>query len=148
MLQRTGDRKTGNKHNPHETFVLLKPDGVKKQLLVELLLCLRINKLRVVNLHTVKLSEPSVAFLYGQHWRRPTYRPMCKWLQSGSCMVLHVAGRNAVSRVRKLMGTGNWPYPKRSFRGTYATTQWRNVMHASDSPECAKKELGYFFEES
>ena len=144
MSRGTGGRKK-IRRNPNETFVLLKPDGVKKQLLVELLIRLKINKLRVADLYTVKLTGPCVTFLYGQFRRRPSYMPMKEWLMSGPCVAIHVTGRNAVSLVRKLMGTGRWPYPKPSFRGTYATTQWRNVMNASESPEAAEKEIGYFF---
>jgi nucleoside-diphosphate kinase len=123
----------------------LKPDGYKRQLLMELLLRIKIRKLRVVDIRTVELSASAVNFLYGQHRRRKSYMPMKKWLMSGPCVAIHVIGRNAVSQVREMMGTGRWPYPKRTFRGAYATTQWRNVMHASDSAERAEEELSFFF---
>lgn len=146
-------RKSGNREakkakrgaNPNETFILLKPDGYKKQLLMELLLRLKIRRLRVADVKTVWLTATAVKFLYGEHRKRASYQPMKKWLMSGPCIVIHVTGRNAVSRVREMMGTGKWPYPACSFRGTYATSQWRNVMHASDSPQRAEAELGYFF---
>lgn len=130
---------TGN-----DTFVLLKPDATKKQLLVELLLRLRVMKLRVVELRSLMLSASDVDFLYLQHQSRPSYQPMKKWLQTGPCIALHVTGRSAVNKVRTMMGTGNFPYPVRTFRGQYGTTQWKNAMHASDSPETAEMELERF----
>lgn len=128
-----------------ETFVLLKPDGHKKQLLMELLLRLKLRKLRVEGLYTVWLTATCVRFLYGQFSKRPNYQRMKTYLMGGPCVAIHVTGRNAINRVREMVGTGLFPYPKRTFRGTYATNQWRNVVHASDSPETAEKELGYFF---
>lgn len=133
------------KASPNETFVLLKPDGVKKQLLVDLLVRLRVNGLRVIAIRELRLNDDDVERLYGHCSERKSYKPMKRWLMSGRSIALYVQGRNAVNRVRKFMGTGLWPYPCRSFRGEHATTQWRNGMHASDSPETAKRELGWFF---
>jgi nucleoside-diphosphate kinase len=145
MPRKLPGRQAKGRSNPHETFILLKPDGTKRQLLVELLLRLKIHRLRVLSLKTVQLTASCVTLLYGQYRRQPYYQDLKRFMRSGDCIAIRVAGRNAISRVRKMIGVGGFPYPKRTFRGTYATTQRRNVVHASDSAETAKKELGHFF---
>jgi nucleoside-diphosphate kinase len=124
---------------------LLKPDGVKKQLLAELLVRTKIRSMRVTEIRTITLTPRDVDVLYGQHRERKSYEPMKAFLTQGSCVAIRVEGRNAVAQCREMIGTGLFPYPPRTFRGTYATTQWRNVVHASDSPETAERELGYIF---
>lgn len=130
---------------PHETFVLLKPDGMRKQLLGAFLLVLKAKRLRADSVCTGVLSAARVDLLYGQYKHRKSYAVMKSWLTSGPSAAIHVTGAHAVSRVRALMGIGKFPYPKRTFRGEYATTQQRNVLHASDSSETAQRELEYFF---
>jgi nucleoside-diphosphate kinase len=126
---------------------LLKPDGTKRQLLTELLIRIRVRKLRIAAIKTVELTPSCVDLLYGRYIDEPFYVPNRDFMLSGPCVAIHVTGKSAVSKVREIIGTGSFPYKGRSFRATYATTQRRNVVHASDSPTTAAKELSWFFTE-
>jgi nucleoside-diphosphate kinase len=132
--------------NTHRTLLILKPDGYKRNLLIPILRDLE-HCVRVARVETRYLTKGDVRFLYGRYAGKSFYLPLQLFMISGASMIMELVGNHAVSRVRKIVGEGGYPYPKNTIRGNYATATRRNVVHCSDCTESAVNELYHFFPE-
>ena len=128
------------------TLTIIKPDGVEKHLIGEVLRRLEAADLRVVGLRMLRLDRPAAEGFYHVHRERPFFSSLCDYMTSGPVVVAALEGEGAIARLRELMGATD---PAKADAGTirkdFAESIERNVIHGSDSPESASYELGYFF---
>ena len=128
------------------TLSIVKPDGVSKNLIGEVIKRFETRKLRVVALKMVKISKAEAQGFYAVHRERPFFSSLTDFMSSGPCVVMVLQGENAISTVREIMGATD---PAKAAPGTirrdFASNVERNIVHGSDSPESASFEINYFF---
>jgi len=128
------------------TLSIVKPDGVSKNLIGEVIKRFENSKLRVIALKMVQLSKAEAQGFYAVHRERPFFSSLTDFMSSGPCVVMALEGENAISTVREIMGATD---PTRAAEGTirkdFASNVERNIVHGSDSPESASFEIKYFF---
>ena len=125
-----------------ETLVLIKPDAVKRQLSGEILS--RYERKGLV----IKVPRELAEEHYAEHKEKPFFGELVDFITSGPVLAFVLAGENAIVSVRALNGATN-PVDAApgSIRGDYALTMDANVVHASDSPEAAAREIHLWFPE-
>lgn len=128
------------------TFVMIKPDGVKKGLVDEILSRIKRAGLKIVSTRRMKLNHELADELYSVHKGKPFFDKLVKFVLSGEIVAMVVEGDQAISRMRELNGaTDPSKAAKGTIRGDFATGVTENIIHASDSPENAKREISIFF---
>jgi nucleoside-diphosphate kinase len=128
------------------TLVLVKPDGVARGLVGEVVGRLERKGLRLVALEMRTLERSVAETHYGEHADKPFYTELVDFIVSGPLVALVVEGPRAVQAVRGLMGvTDPVKAAPGSLRGDYALDIGANLVHGSDSPESAKREIDLFF---
>ncbi|MDX6215301.1 MAG: nucleoside-diphosphate kinase [Frankiales bacterium] len=128
------------------TLVLVKPDGVRRGLAGEIISRLERKGLTLVALELRTLDRSVAEEHYGEHKERPFFGELVDFITGGPLVALVVEGPNAVAGTRRLMGVTN-PVEATpgSIRGDYALEIGQNLVHGSDSPESAAREIGIFF---
>jgi len=102
--------------------------------------------LKIVGLKLMRVSRPLAESYYAEHKGKPFYEPLMSYITSGPVVAMVLEGDGAVAIVRKMMGkTNSAEAEPGTIRGDFALTIDRNVIHGSDSPESAKREIGFFF---
>jgi len=131
------------------TFLMIKPDGVLRGLVGEILRRLEFKGLKIVGLKLIRLDRETAQRHYYEHEGKPYFDPLVKYISSAPSVVLVVEGRSAVTVVRKMIGATD---PAEAEPGTirgdlalHRTSVVYNLVHASDSVESAKKEIALFF---
>jgi nucleoside-diphosphate kinase len=128
------------------TLSIVKPDGVEKSLVGEVVRRFEKAGLRVVALKMTRLDEKGAAGFYAVHRERPFFGSLVSFMTSGPIVPMVIEGENAVAAVRKLMGATD---PAKAGSGTlrrdFAASIERNLVHGSDGPDTARFEIGYFF---
>lgn len=128
------------------TLSIVKPDGVQKNIIGEVVSRFEKAGLKVRALKMVRVSKAEAGGFYIVHKDKPFYGELTDFLSEGPVVVVVLEGENAIARVRELMGATN---PKNAAPGTiradFATNIERNVVHGSDSPESVAFEIPYFF---
>ena len=131
------------------TLSIVKPDGVRKNLIGDVLRRFESAGLRIVaaRMRQLTLTEPEG--FYAVHRERPFFRDLCRYMTSGPVLVQVLEGEGAVARNREIMGATD---PKKADRGTIradlASSIEENVVHGSDSVDNAAREIAYFFAET
>jgi nucleoside-diphosphate kinase len=127
----------------------VKPDGVQRGLVGEVIGRLERKGLKIAGLKMVHVSEELANKHYGEHVGKPFFNSLVSFITSSPLIALAVEGENAVEVSRNLMGATN---PKEAapgtIRGDYGLTIGMNIIHGSDSLESAERELEIFFESS
>ncbi len=130
------------------TLSIVKPDGVQKNLIGEVIRRFENAGLKIVALKMLRLTKDMAKGFYIVHKDKPFYDSLTDFMSSGPVVVMVVEGENAISKVREIMGATN---PKNAAPGTirhdFASDVEHNIVHGSDSPESARFEIGYFFPE-
>jgi nucleoside-diphosphate kinase len=128
------------------TLVLVKPDGVRRGLAGEVISRLEQKGLALVAMELRTLSRETAEEHYGEHKERPFFGELVDFITGGPLVALVVEGPNAVAGTRRLMGVTN-PVEATpgSIRGDYALEIGQNLVHGSDSPESAAREIAIFF---
>ena len=128
------------------TLSIVKPDGVKKNLIGEVIKRFEQKGLRIAALKMLRMSLDDAKGFYIVHKERPFYDSLTGFMSDGPIVVVVVEGDNAISKVRDLMGATN---PKDAAPGTiradFASDIEHNIVHGSDSKESASYEIPYFF---
>lgn len=128
------------------TFALLKPDAIQRGLAGEILQRFERRGLKIVAMKLTRVSRSLGESYYAEHKGKPFYEPLMAYITSGPVVAMVLEGDGAVAIVRKMMGkTNSAEAEPGTIRGDYALTIGRNVIHGSDSPESAKREIGFFF---
>jgi len=128
------------------TLVLCKPDAVARGLVGEVIGRLERKGFLLVAMELRTLDEATAKRHYGEHEGKPFFDSLVSFITSGPLVALCVEGPEAVSAVRTLMGPTNpIAAPPGSIRGDYGLEIEKNLVHGSDSPASAARELGLFF---
>ena len=129
-----------------QTLVLVKPDGVRKQLIGEIVARFEKRGLKIAALKFVKMTEAQAKFHYAEHEGKPFFGELVEFITSGPVAAMVISGDNAIKAVRGMMGATN-PLDSvpGSIRGDYALTIGENIVHGSDSEESAAREIKNFF---
>ena len=129
-------------------FVMVKPDGVARGLIGEVISRIERKGLKIVAMKLLWMSKKQAEELYAVHKGKPFYEGLVKYVTSGPVVVMVVRGPKAVEVVRALIGaTDPIKAAFGTIRGDFAMDISRNIVHASDSPENSLKERSIFFNE-
>jgi nucleoside-diphosphate kinase len=129
-----------------ETLVIVKPDAVKRGLVGEILSRLQRKSLRIAEMRLMHVDRDLAERLYGEHREKAFFSELVEFITSGDVVVARIAGENAIPVVRGLMGaTDPVKAAPGTIRGDYGLVITQNLVHGSDSPESAKRELDLFF---
>lgn len=128
------------------TLVILKPDAVQRGLCGEILTRFERKGLQVVGLKFVRIPQATAEAHYAPHREKGFYPGLVAFMTSSPVVVLALQGKDAIAVARKMMGAtfGSKAEPG-TIRGDYGVSNSFNLVHGSDSPEAAQKELGLFF---
>lgn len=128
------------------TFSIVKPDGVQKNVIGQVISRFEQKGLRIRALKMLHVTKEQAGKFYIVHKQRPFYNELTDFLSEGPIVVMVIEGENAIANVREIMGATN---PKDAAPGTiradFAANIERNVVHGSDSPESAAYEIPFFF---
>jgi len=128
------------------TLLIVKPDGVGRGLVGEILRRIEDKGLMIEKLDMRTISRETAEEHYGEHREKPFFDELCRFITSGPVVVAKVTGEEAVTCCRTLMGPTNpVDAPPGSIRGDFATLIGENIVHGSDSAESAARELKLFF---
>jgi nucleoside-diphosphate kinase len=129
-----------------ETLVIVKPDAVRRGLVGEILSRLERKGLRIEEMRMMRIDRDLADRHYEEHRDKPFFAELTDFITSGDVVVARVSGEQAVGVVRALMGpTDPAEAPQGTIRGDYGLVITENLVHGSDSPESAKRELDLFF---
>ncbi len=130
------------------TLVLVKPDGVQRGLIGEIISRLERRGLKIVGMKLMQVSGELANRHYGEHEGKPFFAGLVGFITSGPIVAMAIEGNNVVGLVRTTVGATN---PAASapgtIRGDLGVDIGRNLIHGSDSDESAKRELSLFFTE-
>ncbi|MEZ6196110.1 MAG: nucleoside-diphosphate kinase [Planctomycetota bacterium] len=128
------------------TLLIVKPDGVQRGLVGRILSRFEEKGLQIVGLKMMTISQDLAATHYEAHKARPFYAGLVRFMTSSPVVVFAVRGNGAIAISRKMMGAtfGSNAEPG-TIRGDFGVSNSFNLIHGSDSPEAAERELGLFF---
>ena len=129
-----------------DTFVMVKPDGVRRGLVGEVVTRLERKGLQLEHIRRLVISEETAHTHYGEHVEKPFFGDLVEFITSGAVVAMWWSGESAVSVARSLMGATN---PTEALpgtiRGDFGLIVTENIVHGSDSPGSAERELDIFF---
>ena len=129
-----------------ETLVIVKPDGFRRRLTGEILARIERKGLRIAEMRSMRIDRKLAERHYDEHREKPFFGELVEFITSGDVVVARVVGEQAVPVVRTLMGpTDPASAPPGTIRGDFGVLITENLVHGSDSPESAKRELDLFF---
>ena len=132
--------------NIEQTLSIIKPDAVERNLSEEIKEEFKKNGFKIFKEKKIKLEKNEAEKFYQVHQSKPFYNDLCSYLSSGPIVVMILEGENAILNNRKLMGATD---PTKADEGTirkrYGISIDKNSVHGSDSPENAKIEIDFFF---
>ncbi|MFJ8264963.1 nucleoside-diphosphate kinase [Peribacillus asahii] len=130
------------------TFLMVKPDGVQRNLIGEIVSRFEKKGFQLVGAKLMQISQELAEQHYGEHKERPFFGELVDFITSGPVFAMVWEGENVIATARQMMGATN---PKdaapATIRGDFAATVGKNIIHGSDSPESAVREIGFFFKE-
>lgn len=128
------------------TLIILKSDAVQRGLCGQILTRFEQKGLQIVGMKFMKLPGQLVERHYEPHRGKPFYAGLVKFMTSSPVVVLALEGKDAIAIARKMMGAtfGSKAEPG-TIRGDFGVSNSFNLIHGSDSPESAQRELGLFF---
>jgi len=128
------------------TLSIVKPDGVQKHLIGEVIKRFEEYGLKVVGLKMIFMDKKEAEGFYAVHRGKTFFESLTAFMSSGPSVVMVLEGEGAISKTRELMGATD---PKQAKEGTlrrqFAANVERNIVHGSDAPETAAFEINYFF---
>ena len=128
------------------TLSIVKPDGVGRNLIGEVYRRFETAGLSIIAARMLWLSERQAEGFYAVHRERPFFKDLVRYMTSGPVMVQVLEGENAIARNREIMGATD---PKKADPGTIradlALSIEQNVVHGSDAPQTAEREIAFFF---
>lgn len=130
------------------TFLMVKPDGVQRNLIGEIVSRFEKKGYQLVGGKLMMISQELAENHYGEHKERLFFGELVDFITSGPVFAMVWEGENVIATARQMMGSTN---PKDAapgtIRGDFGVTVGKNVIHGSDSPESAVREIGLFFKE-
>ena len=129
-----------------QTFSIIKPDGVQKNLIGEIVSRFEKAGLEVVAARMIHLSTEQAEGFYAVHKERPFFNDLVAYMTSGPVMVQALQGEKAIAANREIMGATNPADAEAgSIRADFAESIEENIVHGSDAAETAAVEIAYFF---
>jgi nucleoside-diphosphate kinase len=132
-----------------QTFSIIKPDAVAKNVIGEIYTRFEKNGLKIIAAKMLHLTREQAEGFYAVHKERPFFNDLVAFMISGPVMMQVLEGENAISRHREIMGATN---PAEAAPGTiradFADSIDENAVHGSDGPDTAKQEIAFFFSEN
>jgi nucleoside-diphosphate kinase len=133
---------------PERTLILAKPDAYARALSGEIIARFERKGLRPVALRVLTLPRELAERHYAEHAERPFFGELVDFITSGPLVAMVLEGESAVKAARQVIGATNpLEATTGSIRGDFATATGENLVHGSDSPESAAREIGLFFPE-
>ncbi len=130
------------------TLLIIKPDAVRRGLIGELISRVERKGLRVEAIRMIRIDREVAEHHYDEHRAKPFFGELVDFITSGHVVVGKVTGPDAIAVLRNLMGaTDPAKAATGTIRGDYGTVMLENLVHGSDSPESAARELAMFFPE-
>jgi nucleoside-diphosphate kinase len=128
------------------TFVMVKPDGVRRRLTGEVIKRIEAKGYSIVEMKLFTIDEDLAKRHYAEHTEKPFFGELVSFITSGPVVAMVVEGDDAVKGSRQIMGATNpLEAVPGSIRGDFASVITENIVHGSDSPESATREIGLFF---
>jgi nucleoside-diphosphate kinase len=129
-----------------KTLILLKPDAVKRRLIGRILTRFEDKGLRIAGMKLMKVSSELAAKHYAEHEGKGFYPSLVEFITSSPIVALCVEGPSAITVCRAMMGaTFGFKANPGTIRGDFGISNQFNLVHGSDSPEAAERELGLYF---
>jgi nucleoside-diphosphate kinase len=129
------------------TLILIKPDGVQRGLIGEIIARFERKGLKIVALKMLQITLDFARQHYIEHIEKPFYLALEQYITSSPIIAMVVSGPDAVAVVRMMIGpTNGQNAPVGTIRGDFSLSAQQNLVHASDSPESAKREIELFFQ--
>jgi nucleoside-diphosphate kinase len=129
-----------------KTFVMVKPDGVRRRLIGEVVRRIEAKGYDVREMRLFVIDKELAEEHYGEHRERQFFAELVTFITSGPVVAMVVEGPSAVAGMRQIMGATNpLEAATGSIRGDFATAIGENIVHGSDSPESADREIKLFF---
>ena len=130
------------------TLLIVKPDGVRRGLVGEVIRRVEAKGLRIDDMRLYTIPREVAEEHYGEHREKPFFGELVDFITGGPVVIAKISGEDAITCWRTLMGPTNpVDAPPGSIRGDFATLIGENIAHGSDSPESAARELKLFFGE-
>lgn len=132
-----------------KTLVIIKPDGVQRKLIGQIINRFERKGLKIVALKMLKVSPKLAETLYAVHKKKPFYQGLLKFITAGPVVTIVIEAIGAVNICRKLLGATFGPDADAgTIRGDFGASISYNLIHASDSPEAARNEIAIFFKDT
>lgn len=132
-----------------KSFIMVKPDGVQRNLVGNIVHRFEQKGFKLAGAKLMQVSEDLAKEHYGEHKERPFFGELVDFITSGPVFAMVWEGENVIKTARKMMGETNPAEANPgTIRGDYGITVGKNVIHGSDSPESAEREIGLFFNTS
>lgn len=130
----------------NKTLAIIKPDGVKKNLIGQIITKITEAGFKIKGIKMVRLTKESAGGFYEVHKERAFFKDLIEYMTSGPCVPLVLEKENAVADFRKLIGaTDPLQAEEGTIRKLYASSKAENIIHGSDSNENAGIEIAHFF---
>lgn len=132
-----------------KTFIMVKPDGVQRGLIGEVVRRFEQKGFKLAGAKLMQITKELAEEHYGEHKERPFFGELVDFITSGPVFAMVWEGENVIKTSRNMIGATN-PVEANpgSIRGDFALTVGKNIIHGSDSPESAEREIGLFFQDS
>lgn len=128
------------------TLIAIKPDGVQRGLVGEILQRFERRGYKFAALKLMRVSEELAQKHYAEHQERPFFKGLVEFITSSPVVAIVLEGKGVVATARTMMGTTNpLNSPLGTVRGDYGIDIGRNIIHGSDSPESAEREIALWF---
>ena len=128
------------------TLSIIKPDGVARKLIGEVVGRLEKMNVNIIAMKMIKMTKEQAKGFYAVHAERPFFGSLTDFMSSGPVVVMALEGEDVIAKYRELMGaTNHKDAAEGTIRRDYATEIEKNIVHGSDSPESADFEINYFF---
>jgi nucleoside-diphosphate kinase len=133
---------------PERTLILVKPDAVQRNLIGEVISRIERKGLRVIAMDLRTIDRETAETHYAEHVGKPFFGPVVEFITSGPAVAIVAEGERAIEAFRALAGaTDPVKALPGTIRGDYALQSAKNMVHGSDSPESAEREIKIFFPE-
>lgn len=131
------------------TLSIIKPDGVKKNVIGKIVNLFEENQLTIIAQKMVQLTQAEAEGFYAVHKERPFFGELVSFMTSGPVVLMVLEGENAIAKNREIMGATD---PAKAAEGTirrlFASSIGENTVHGSDGPDTARTEIAWFFAEN
>lgn len=129
-----------------KTFLMIKPDGVQRQLIGKITQRFEEKGFQLIGAKLIRITKEQAEYHYAEHKERPFFGELVQFITSGPVFAMVWQGDNVIQLSRTMMGKTNpLDAAPGTIRGDFALQTGNNIIHGSDSPESAEREIAHFF---